>query len=166
MGLWHTQQRRSRLRASILDTFPLFIPSFLHILHSSHNPPCLPTLLPPLHPLPSITSCLYFGSRRSKSQGCSSREQCCHGVGVREKKKGKLGHCPERIRQGLLCAVPEWSEVGEGVRKTGGQVDGWVVCSGVRCPLLLSNMLSRKPVGHSLFFTAVFDYIDNWQEII
>lgn len=162
--LAHTQQKRSRLRASIPDTFPLFPPSFLHILHPPSQFPCPPTLLPPSLP-PSITSCLCFGSRRGKSQGCSSREQCCHGVGVRKRKKRKLGHCPGRIKQGLLCAAPEWSEAGERDRKTGGQVDGIVVCSSVRCPLLLISGLSRKPEGLSLCSTAGFDYIDNWQEI-
>lgn len=44
MGLW---QKRSRLRASIPDTFPLFPPSFLHILHPPSQFPCPPTLLSP-----------------------------------------------------------------------------------------------------------------------
>lgn len=83
-----------------------------------------------------------------------------------KKKKGrKLGHCPGRMKQGLLCAA-EWIEAGEGDRKRGVQVDGYVVCSGVRCPSLLINRLPPEPVGLSSFPTAVFDYIDYWQEII
>lgn len=103
-------QKRSRLGASIPDTFSLFLPSFLHILHPlPHNSPI------PHRPL--VTSCLCFGS---KSLGCSSREQRCYGVRVKKKN----GHCPGRIRQGLLCAAPEWSKVGER-RKTWGGCEPW-----------------------------------------
>lgn len=125
MGLRHTQQKRSRLRASILDTFPLFPPSFLHILHSSHNP-LSPNSTPPLHPLPSITSCLCFGSRRSKSQGCSSQEQCCHGVGVREKKR-KIGALSrEDQTRAPLCS--SWVEWGRRKRQKDWGTGGWVGC--------------------------------------
>ena len=85
------------------------------------------------------------------------------GLKKKERKK-KLGHCPRRIRQGLLCAAPEWTEVGERDRKTGAQVDGQVVSTGVRYPLLLINRQSRKT--SDLCSAAVFDYIDTWQEII
>lgn len=53
--------KKSRLRASIPDTFPLFPPSFLRILHLSHNSPCLPNCLLTLHYFS-----LCFGRRRSK----------------------------------------------------------------------------------------------------
>lgn len=48
MGLW---QKRSRLTASIPDTFPLFPPSFLHILHP--HPLTIP--LSPNSPFPLLS---------------------------------------------------------------------------------------------------------------
>lgn len=41
----------------------------------------------PRSPLPSITSCLCFRSRRARSQGCPSREQCCYETKVRERER-------------------------------------------------------------------------------
>lgn len=52
--------------------------------------PCLLTLSPDSL-LPSITSCLCYGSRRGKSQGCSPQEQCCYETTVSKKKKGGGG---------------------------------------------------------------------------
>lgn len=55
-SLWDSQQTRSRLRASIPDTFPLRPPSILHVLHPPYNcsvpqlsspfTPCLHNSLP------------------------------------------------------------------------------------------------------------------------
>lgn len=90
MRLWHTQQKRARLRATIPATFPLFPPSFLQILQPLLQFSC-PQLSPLLVRLPQSLLAFVFGSRRSKSQGCSSQEQCCHGVAVKKKKGKKVG---------------------------------------------------------------------------
>lgn len=82
-------------------------------LWSGDSPP--PPSLPPPSPPPSITLSLCFGRGRGKSQGCSSREQCCHGVRVKKKKE----NWPGRIKQGLLCA------------STGRVEHRWMLCT--RC---------------------------------
>lgn len=107
-------------------------PQSLHLRHlpiiPSLGPPCpstpiqLPCLLTlsPASLLPSITSCLCFRSRRARSQGCPSREQCCYETKVGERERKKLGQCPGTIKQGLLCAAPARTEAENRKTERGG----------------------------------------------
>lgn len=113
IGLW---QERSRLRASVPETSPLFPPSFLQILHPLAHPPHPPPQLP-CSSLPfNVTSSFCFVSRRSKSQGSSSRGEGCYGTWFSKRKT--LVDCPGRVwtRASLCCSR---KQQGEG---TGGWV--------------------------------------------
>lgn len=152
IGLW---QERSRLRASIPETFPLFPPSFLQILHPLPHPP-LSQL--PCSSLPfNITSSLCLVSRRSKSQGFSSREEGCYGAWFLEGGK-KWWIVQGGFGQGPLCAAPVSSKVR-------GQVDGSV---GGEEQFRMSFTVGQQPVVVSQFifhFCVISGGRDNPQEL-
>lgn len=142
MGPW---QERSRLRASIPDTFPLFPPS----IPPNPSPPA--SQFPP-QCTPPASSQLFSPSRHNffplfweqeeqKSRLLVTGRGLLWSLVKIGGKKGKLGRCPGLgLDKGSLCAAAERSEVRR------GQVDGWVACSGVRCHLLLVNSPSRVSV--------------------
>lgn len=125
-------QRRSRLRASIPDTFPLFPLSFLHILHPLVL--LLPLVLLSLHNFWP----LFWEQAGQKVRGCSSQQHCCHGFRVWKKKKSGALSREEQTRAALCCCCRA-ERGGRGDVETGGAaVSGVLCCPSTGCVTLFT----------------------------
>lgn len=141
-------------------------PQSLHLRHlpiiPSLGPPCpstpiqLPCLLTlsPASLLPSITSCLCFRSRRARSQGCPSREQCCYEtkVGEREREK-EIGAVSgdDQTRAPLCCSCTDGGRKQKN-RKRGVQVDEHVLYSQLGARLVPATAFVY--IGNLAFYSS------------